>query len=63
MNFNYTNSSEFNSEDVEYKRVEISRHEWEHDNEMEISELWRSCLLFTSPSPREATLSRMPSSA
>ena len=42
MNFNYTNSNEFNNEDVEYKKVEISRHEWEHDNEMEISELWRS---------------------
>ena len=26
-------------------------------------ELWRVCLLYTSPSPRDATLSRMPSSA
>ena len=25
--------------------------------------LWDSCLLYTSPSPRDATLSRMPSSA
>ena len=25
--------------------------------------LWNSCLLYTSPSPRDATLSRMPSSA
>ena len=25
--------------------------------------LYRSCLLYTSPSPRDATLSRMPSSA
>ena len=24
---------------------------------------WYSCLLYTSPSPRDATLSRMPSSA
>ena len=24
---------------------------------------WTSCLLYTSPSPRDATLSRMPSSA
>ena len=24
---------------------------------------WKSCLLYTSPSPRDATLSRMPSSA
>ena len=29
----------------------------------EESELWLSCLLYTSPSPRDATLSRMPSSA
>ena len=27
------------------------------------AELHRSCLLYTSPSPRDATLSRMPSSA
>ena len=27
------------------------------------SEDYRSCLLYTSPSPRDATLSRMPSSA
>ena len=25
--------------------------------------LWGTCLLYTSPSPRDATLSRMPSSA
>ena len=25
--------------------------------------LWATCLLYTSPSPRDATLSRMPSSA
>ena len=25
--------------------------------------LWKACLLYTSPSPRDATLSRMPSSA
>ena len=28
-----------------------------------INEDLRSCLLYTSPSPRDATLSRMPSSA
>ena len=28
-----------------------------------ISSIARSCLLYTSPSPRDATLSRMPSSA
>ena len=26
-------------------------------------DLWKTCLLYTSPSPRDATLSRMPSSA
>ena len=29
----------------------------------QIRELLRTCLLYTSPSPRDATLSRMPSSA
>ena len=29
----------------------------------EIDEKYKSCLLYTSPSPRDATLSRMPSSA
>ena len=29
----------------------------------DISKAWNSCLLYTSPSPRDATLSRMPSSA
>ena len=31
--------------------------------ESELSEMGRACLLYTSPSPRDATLSRMPSSA
>ena len=30
---------------------------------IEIMEAFNSCLLYTSPSPRDATLSRMPSSA
>ena len=29
----------------------------------EVREMAKSCLLYTSPSPRDATLSRMPSSA
>ena len=33
------------------------------DREIEIPEPVRDCLLYTSPSPRDATLSRMPSSA
>ena len=34
----------------------------EKSNVLEVSQLW-NCLLYTSPSPRDATLSRMPSSA
>ena len=30
---------------------------------LEVVQMFRSCLLYTSPSPRDATLSRMPSSA
>ena len=33
------------------------------DNAISGSSLYDSCLLYTSPSPRDATLSRMPSSA
>ena len=33
------------------------------DTEMKDSLLYRSCLLYTSPSPRDRTRSRMPSSA
>ena len=31
--------------------------------ELELLAVWYACLLYTSPSPRDATLSRMPSSA
>ena len=30
---------------------------------LEVAQVARTCLLYTSPSPRDATLSRMPSSA
>ena len=45
--------SEYNCEDF-FSRNEISRLIYFYVN---------SCLLYTSPSPRDATLSRMPSSA
>ena len=32
-------------------------------NNMKLNPLYKACLLYTSPSPRDATLSRMPSSA
>ena len=35
----------------------------DYSNEEFLEELLESCLLYTSPSPRDATLSRMPSSA
>ena len=31
--------------------------------QLTIKQRWQTCLLYTSPSPRDATLSRMPSSA
>ena len=39
---------------------------FDNDDDFEFIELWNTssvCLLYTSPSPRDATLSRMPSSA
>ena len=38
--------------------------EWEESKETKkaLAQYW-ACLLYTSPSPRDATLSRMPSSA
>ena len=37
---NSQNDLYYKDEEVEYKCVEISRHEWESDNEMEIHKLW-----------------------
>ena len=34
-----------------------------HLNRYQLTQLYMTCLLYTSPSPRDATLSRMPSSA
>ena len=49
----------------------IDEERWmqEHREELEVSsqqlfdDMFGGCLLYTSPSPRDATLSRMPSSA
>ena len=30
---------------------------------VDLSDVWNACLLYTSPSPRDGLLSRMPSSA
>ena len=54
------------------ERVEDSEYNWDDDDffqEEEVTEIrnistpYNICLLYTSPSPRDATLSRMPSSA
>ena len=37
------------------RQLEIAKMDWEEES--------KACLLYTSPSPRDATLSRMPSSA
>ena len=46
---------QLNSEEATYLAVEL--------DVLQVLTLDRSCLLYTSPSPRDATLSRMPSSA
>ena len=45
------------------KPISIDRLLSSLDNQVATSTLYRVCLLYTSPSPRDATLSRMPSSA
>ena len=51
-----------------YKMVDVSSKEVTHRKALAVGEIILSseviaCLLYTSPSPRDATLSRMPSSA
>ena len=56
--------SEFTSDEVSINLVEIRKPEVEAQLIADtIAEQLESCLLYTSPSPRDATLSRMPSSA
>ena len=52
----------------EEKFIDTLRHDTAHVLAMAVQELFPEtqvtiCLLYTSPSPRDATLSRMPSSA
>ena len=42
---------------------ELHKRVSEVDSKISIATVYRTCLLYTSPSPRDATLSRMPSSA
>ena len=51
-------------EDEEKVLIDINeRYNFDSATKEFIDELFRNCLLYTSPSPRDATLSRMPSSA
>ena len=47
--------------DIPLYRVE--ENNFRNDQNMGLVDLYRSCLLYTSPSPRDRTRSRMPSSA
>ena len=51
--------SRYNTDEIEIKNGWLLRIY----NDRGIAALWAICLLYTSPSPRDATLSRMPSSA
>ena len=52
-------------EQPEWRSIGLDPAEWTDRPESEDSPMMASytCLLYTSPSPRDATLSRMPSSA
>ena len=52
-----------NDFDDEQTMEEEEALESQEDNDDEISALNEDCLLYTSPSPRDGLLSRMPSSA
>jgi len=49
--------------DDEYLSMRALNQAWMEKNEIEKVELFRGCLLYTSPSPRDVEESRMPSSA
>ena len=45
------------------KHIEFIEGYWEIESVYKDNQLLRTCLLYTSPSPRDRTRSRMPSSA
>ena len=66
----WENPYQYTSDDIFFSvyalRKEIPKDEMEEAREHFFSKgqpCFRACLLYTSPSPRDATLSRMPSSA
>ena len=58
---NLINPTDFQLNKFLYKNIG-KKHKWV-DRLSWSEEKWINCLLYTSPSPRDATLSRMPSSA
>ena len=52
-----------NSIDAGATKIDIIRGREKGEAYLRIKDNGRGCLLYTSPSPRDATLSRMPSSA
>ena len=62
--FFYLSSANSSEVDI-YKKIDLFGEVLEKINREYIDEINQSesCLLYTSPSPRDATLSRMPSSA
>ena len=46
-----------------FVRAFLSAYYFSENGEFDFSQISKICLLYTSPSPRDATLSRMPSSA
>ena len=62
LNINDDFSSYNDIEKEQYISGICSNECWEKSSEEELM-LWKYCLLYTSPSPRDGLLSRMPSSA
>ena len=62
--FNETKSTN-TKENAVYAKEELDKHGIKYDKIILVSKAYhsRSCLLYTSPSPRDRTRSRMPSSA
>ena len=60
--YNWNNISDVNDRTAAESAVKSYKKEWE-DLRDEADTLIKRCLLYTSPSPRDGLLSRMPSSA
>ena len=60
----YLKSHGISSGLINYSQMIVLTHEWkEQHGDLLLDPIADTCLLYTSPSPRDATLSRMPSSA